>query len=94
MSALTLAEQERATQAVQLGQAHSEAVLLLIAQQGPGACGRLRQLAELMLKLLDGFVMPGDLLGSRQDLQEAVEQAPSGESVSMAAAEAPSHVSR
>ena len=91
--ALTSAEQERATQALQLGQGYSEAALSLIAQQGPSACARLRQLAQLMLKLLDGFVMPGDLVGSRQDLQEAVVQRPSSKSAGMAGA-TPSDASR
>lgn len=85
VSALTSAEQERAMQAVQLGQGYCKAALSLIAQQGPSACARLRQLAQLMLKVLDGFVMPGDLVGSRQDLQEAVVPRPSSESVSIAA---------
>ena len=85
VTALTTAEQERATQALQLGQGHSQAALALIAQQGPCVRARLVQLAQLLIKLLDGFVMPGDLVGSGQDLQEAVMQKQSGESVSMTA---------
>ena len=54
---------------------------------------RLVQLTQLLLKLLDGFVMPGDLVGSGQDLQEAVMQKQGDESVSMTADASP-HASR
>ena len=50
---------------------------------------RLVQLTQLLLKLLDGFVMPGDLVGSGQDLQEAVMQKQGDESVSMTADASP-----
>ena len=93
ISALTAAEQERATQVIQLGQGHSQAALALIAQQGPDVRARLVQLTQLVLKLLDGFVMPGDLVGSSQDLQEAVMQQQGSESVSITA-DASTHGSR
>lgn len=93
VSALTTAEQERTAQAIQLGQGHSQSALALIAQQGLAVRVRLVQLTQLLLKLLDGFVMPADLVGSGQDLQEAVMQKQGGESVSMSA-DAPAHDSR
>lgn len=54
---------------------------------------RLVQLSQLVLKLLDGFVMPGDLVGSGQDLQEAVMREQGSESMSTTA-DAPAHASR
>lgn len=85
VTALSTAEQDRSTKAIQLGQGHAQAALTIVAQEGPAVRGRLVQLAQLLLQLLDGFVMPGDLIGSREDLREAVTRQQSGGSVSMAA---------
>ena len=85
VASLSTAEQERSAQAIQLGQRHAQAALALITQQGPAVRGRLVQLAQLLLQLLDGFVMPGDLVGSEQDLQDAVTRQQSAGSVSIAA---------
>ena len=62
VAALTSAEQERSTQAIQLGQGQTQTALQLISQQGPAARARLVLLVQLLLQLLDGFVMPADLL--------------------------------
>ena len=94
VSALTTAEQERMTKAIQLGQGHSQEALALIAQQGPAVRARLVQLTQLVLQLLNGFVMPGDLVGSAQDLQEAVMHTQDGESVSMTVDASTPHGSR
>ena len=85
VTALSTAEQDRRAKATQLGQGHAQAALALIAQQGPAVRGRLVQLAQLLLQLLDGFVMPGDLIGSGEDLRKAVTRQESMGSVSMAA---------
>lgn len=82
------------TQAIQLGQGHSQAALALIVQQGPAVRARLVQLTQLVLKLLDGFVLPGDLVGSGQDLQEAVMHKQDSESVSVTADAPTTHGSR
>ena len=85
MADLSSAEQDRSAQAVQLGQGYTQAALELVTQQGPAVRGRLVRLTQLLLQLLDGFVMPGDLTGSGEDLQEAVAKQLSPTGVSMAA---------
>lgn len=85
MTALSSAEQERSTQAVRVGQGHSQAALQLMSQQGPAMRAKLVQLAQLLLQLLDGFVMPADLVGSGEDLREALTRGQSSGSVTMAA---------
>ena len=84
MAALTAAEEERSTQAIQIGQGYTQAALQLISQLGPAARARLVQHTQLLLQLLDGFVMPADLIGSAEDLRTAVERSKSSGSVTMA----------
>lgn len=84
MTALTTAEHERSTQAVQLGQGHTQAALQLMTQQGPAMRLKLVQLTQLLLRLLDGFVMPADLVGSGAELREALIRGQSSGSVTMA----------
>ena len=84
MTALSSAEQERSAQAVQLGQGHTQAALQLMSLQGPAIRVKLVQLTQLLLRLLDGFVMPADLIGSGEDLREAVTRGQSSGSVTMA----------
>lgn len=45
---------------------------------------KLVQLTQLLLQLLDGFVMPADLVGSGEDLREALMRGQSSGSVTMA----------
>ncbi|DBA80647.1 TPA: hypothetical protein ACH3X1_007893 [Trebouxia sp. C0004] len=72
VTALSSAEQERSAQAIQLGQGHTQAALQLTSLQGPAMRAKLVQLTQLLLRLLDGFVMPADLIGSGEDLREAL----------------------
>ena len=85
VTALSSAEQERSAQAIQVGQGHAQAALQLMSQQGPAMRAKLVQLAQLLLQLLDGFVMPADLVGSGEDLREALTRGQSSGSVSIAA---------
>ncbi|KAL0033057.1 hypothetical protein WJX79_000382 [Trebouxia sp. C0005] len=84
VTALSSAEQERSAQAVQLGQGHTQAALQLMSLQGPAMRAKLVQLTQLLLRLLDGFVMPADLIGSAEDLREALTRGQSSGSVTMA----------
>ncbi|DBB04647.1 TPA: hypothetical protein ACH3X1_012711 [Trebouxia sp. C0004] len=84
VTALSSAEQECSAQAVQLGQGHTQAALQLVSLQGPAMRAKLVQLTQLLLRLLDGFVMPEDLSGSREDLREALTRGHSSGSVTMA----------
>ena len=84
MAALSSAEQERSAQAVQLGQGHTQAALQLMSLQGPAMRAKLVQLTQLLLQLLDGIVMPADLIGSAEDLREALTRVQSSGSVTMA----------
>lgn len=85
MTALSSAEQERSLQTIQVGKGHAQAALQLMSQQGPAMRAKLVQLAQLLLQLLDGFVMPADLVGSGEDLREALTRGQSSGSVTMAA---------
>jgi len=80
VTALSSAEQERSAQAIQLGQGHTQAALQLTSLQGPAMRAKLVQLTQLLLRLLDGFVMPADLIGSG----EALTRGQSSGSVTMA----------
>ncbi|KAL0037016.1 hypothetical protein WJX77_009443 [Trebouxia sp. C0004] len=82
VTALSSAEQERSAQAIQLGQGHTQAALQLTSLQGPAMRAKLVQLTQLLLRLLDGFVMPADLIGpQRRSLKQL-------QALALAAAEA------
>lgn len=84
VDALSAAESERSTQALQLRQGFTTTALELLTQQGPAIRARLLQLTQQLLRLLDGFVMPADLVGSPQDLGDAVARPISSGSVTLA----------
>lgn len=74
VDALSAAESQRSAKAAQLRQGYAEAALKLLTQQGPVSRNRLVTLAQQLLRLLDGFVMPADLQGSAEDLRDALAQ--------------------
>lgn len=89
MDALTAAESERGSQALQLRQGFTTTALELLTQQGPATRARLVQLTQQLLRLLDGFVMPADLQGSAEDLRHAVARPGSTGSVTLAGSAPP-----
>ena len=83
MAALNSAEQQRSTEAIKLAQGYTRTALQLTAQQGPAVRAKLIQLTQLLLRLLDGFVLPADLVGSGEDLAAALMRGQSGRCVTL-----------